>query len=123
MFELHSYTRGVSSRQGTEDRHRGERSRDEHAHGKPAFFKSSPVDDLLWHRDISYAALSTMVLNLPADIYRRDCVATVSGMSGAAAASARSRQPISLAGSPIAIRSRRILIGASLVPLLAVWCC
>ena len=33
----------------------------------------------------SYAAVSTMVLNLPADIYWTDSVATVSGMSGAGA--------------------------------------
>ncbi len=33
----------------------------------------------------SYAALSTMVLNLPADIYRPRSVATVSGLGGAAA--------------------------------------
>ena len=32
-----------------------------------------------------YAALSTMILNLPADIYPRDSVASVSGMSGTAA--------------------------------------
>ena len=34
---------------------------------------------------LSYAAISTMILNLPADIYPTSSVATVSGMSGSAA--------------------------------------
>jgi ACS family hexuronate transporter-like MFS transporter len=33
----------------------------------------------------SYAALSTMILNLPADIYPRESVASVSGLSGTGA--------------------------------------
>ena len=69
----------------------------------------------------SYAALSTMVLNLPADIYRRNSVATVSGMSGAAAGIGT----IAATYLTGAVADRYdsfapILIGASLVPLLAV---
>jgi MFS transporter, ACS family, hexuronate transporter len=69
----------------------------------------------------SYAALSTMVLNLPADIYRRDSVATVSGMSGAAAGIGTIAATY-LTGA-VADRYSSfapILIGASLVPFLAV---
>ena len=69
----------------------------------------------------SYAALSTMVLNLPADIYRRDSVATVSGMGGAAAGIGTIAATY-LTGA-VADRYSSfapILIGASLVPLLAV---
>jgi MFS transporter, ACS family, aldohexuronate transporter len=69
----------------------------------------------------SYAALSTMVLNLPADIYRRSSVATVSGMSGAAAGIGTIVATY-LTGA-VADRYSSfapILIGASLVPLLAV---
>ena len=68
----------------------------------------------------SYAALSTMVLNLPADLYRSESVATVSGLSGAGAG-------IGTIGATLltgAIADRYsfgpLLVGASLVPLLAV---
>ena len=68
----------------------------------------------------SYAALSTMVLNLPADLYRAESVATVSGLSGAGAG-------IGTIGATFltgAIADRYsfgpLLVGASLVPLLAV---
>jgi ACS family hexuronate transporter-like MFS transporter len=68
----------------------------------------------------SYAALSTMVLNLPADLYRAESVATVSGLSGAGAG-------IGTIGATFltgVIADRYsfgpLLVGASLVPLLAV---
>lgn len=69
----------------------------------------------------SYAALSTMVLNLPADIYRPRSVATVSGLGGAAAGVGT----IAATYLTGAVADRYysfapILIGASLVPLLAV---
>jgi MFS transporter, ACS family, hexuronate transporter len=67
----------------------------------------------------AYAALSTMILNLPADIYPTRSVASVSGMSGTAAG----------VGTIVAtyvtgVVSDRysfapILIGASLIPLIA----
>jgi MFS transporter, ACS family, aldohexuronate transporter len=68
----------------------------------------------------SYAALSTMVLNLPADIYRRDSVATVSGMSGAAAGIGTIAATYLTGWVADRYSFAPILIGASLVPLLAV---
>ena len=68
----------------------------------------------------SYAALSTMVLNLPADIYRRDSVATVSGMSGAAAGVGTIAATYLTGAVADRYSFEPILIGASLVPLLAV---
>ena len=68
----------------------------------------------------SYAALSTMVLNLPADIYRRDSVATVSGMSGAAAGIGTIAATYLTGAVSDRYSFEPILIGASLVPLLAV---
>jgi len=68
----------------------------------------------------SYAALSTMVLNLPADIYRRDSVATVSGLSGAAAGVGTIAATYLTGAIADRYSFQPILIGASLVPLLAV---
>ncbi len=68
----------------------------------------------------AYAALSTMVLNLPADIYRRDSVATVSGMSGAAAGIGTIAATYLTGAVADRYSFEPILIGASLVPLLAV---
>ena len=68
----------------------------------------------------SYAALSTMVLNLPADIYRRDSVATVSGMGGAAAGIGTIAATYLTGAVADRYSFEPILIGASLVPLLAV---
>jgi len=69
----------------------------------------------------SYAALSTMVLNLPADIYRRDSVATVSGMGGAAAGIGTIAATYLTGAVADRYSFEPILIGASLVPLLAVF--
>jgi ACS family hexuronate transporter-like MFS transporter len=68
----------------------------------------------------SYAAVSTMILNLPADLYPTRSVASVSGMSGAGAGLGTI-----LATLLTGIVSDRysfapILIGASIVPLIAV---
>jgi ACS family hexuronate transporter-like MFS transporter len=68
----------------------------------------------------SYAALSTMVLNLPADLYQPRAVASVSGLSGTGAGLGTI-----LATYATGVVSDRysfapILVGASLVPLLAV---
>ena len=68
----------------------------------------------------SYAALSTMVLNLPADLYQPRTVASVSGLSGTGAGLGTI-----LATYATGVVSDRysfapILVGASVVPLLAV---
>jgi ACS family hexuronate transporter-like MFS transporter len=68
----------------------------------------------------AYAATSTMVLNLPADLYWTDSVATVSGMSGASAGAAT----IGLTYLTGTIADRYsfgpVLVGASIIPLVAV---
>jgi ACS family hexuronate transporter-like MFS transporter len=68
----------------------------------------------------SYAALSTMVLNLPADIYRRRSVATVSGMGGAAAGLGTIGATYLTGVVADRYSFGPILIGASVVPLIAV---
>ena len=68
----------------------------------------------------SYAALSTMVLNLPADIYRPRSVATVSGLGGAAAGLGTIAATLLTGAVADRYSFQPILIGASLVPLLAV---
>jgi ACS family hexuronate transporter-like MFS transporter len=62
-----------------------------------------------------------MVLNLPADIYRRDSVATVSGMGGAAAGIGTIAATYLTGAVADRYSFEPILIGASLVPLLAVF--
>ncbi|MCA1650424.1 MAG: MFS transporter, partial [Acidobacteria bacterium] len=64
--------------------------------------------------------LSTMVLNLPADIYRTQSVATVSGMSGAAAGVGTIAATYLTGAVADRYSFEPILVGASLVPLLAV---
>src|SRR4029453_15410138 len=68
----------------------------------------------------SYAALSTMVLNLPADIYRPRSVATVSGLGGAAAGVGTIAATYLTGAVADRYSFGPILVGASLVPLLAV---
>jgi MFS transporter, ACS family, hexuronate transporter len=68
----------------------------------------------------SYAALSTMVLNLPADIYRPGSVATVSGMSGAGAGIGTIAATYLTGAVADRYSFEPILIAASLVPLIAV---
>ncbi len=68
----------------------------------------------------SYAALSTMVLNLPADIYRPQSVATVSGLGGAAAGIGTIAATYVTGAVADRYSFGPILVGASLVPLLAV---
>ena len=68
----------------------------------------------------SYAALSTMVLNLPADIYRTESVATVSGLGGAAAGIGTIAATYVTGAVADRYSFGPILVGASLVPLLAV---
>ena len=68
----------------------------------------------------SYAALSTMVLTLPADIYRTGSVASVSGMSGAGAGIGTIAATYITGFVADRYSFEPILIGASIVPLLAV---
>lgn len=75
---------------------------------------------------LAYAAFSTMVLNLPADLYPTHSVASVSGMSGTGAgigtmlatyATGRITDYYAIRGASDSFTP--ILIGASIVPLLA----
>ena len=68
----------------------------------------------------SYAALSTMVLNLPADLYRSESVATVSGLSGAGAGIGTIAATFLTGAVADRYSFGPILIVASLVPLAAV---
>ena len=68
----------------------------------------------------SYAAMSTMVLNLPADIYQPQSVATVSGLSGAGAGIGTIAATYLTGAISDRYSFAPILVGASLVPLLAV---
>jgi len=82
--------------------------------------------DLFWITAVfaiatcSYAAVSTMVLNLPADIYWPDSVATVSGMSGAGAGVGTICATYLTGLVADRYSFEPILIGASIVPYVAV---
>jgi len=67
-----------------------------------------------------YAAASTMVLNLPADLFNSGSVATVSGMSGAGAGIGTIAATYLTGVVADRYSFAPVLIGASLVPLLAV---
>jgi ACS family hexuronate transporter-like MFS transporter len=68
---------------------------------------------------LSYAALSTMVLNLPADIYPTHSVASVSGMSGTGAGIGTIAATYLTGVVADKYSFAPVLVGASLVPLLA----
>jgi ACS family hexuronate transporter-like MFS transporter len=68
---------------------------------------------------LSYAALSTMVLNLPADVCAPDTVATVSGLSGAGAGVGTIAATLLTGIVADRYSFGPILIGASVVPLIA----
>src|SRR5262249_31240288 len=68
---------------------------------------------------LSYAALSTMVLNLPADIYPSHSVASVSGMSGTGAGIGTITATYLTGWVSDRYSFEPILIAASLIPLLA----
>jgi ACS family hexuronate transporter-like MFS transporter len=68
---------------------------------------------------LTYAALSTMVLNLPADIYPTGSVASVSGMSGTGAGMGTVGATYLIGWVSDRYSFKPILIVASLVPLLA----
>ena len=67
----------------------------------------------------AYAALSTMVLNLPADVYPPHSVASVSGMSGAGAGIGTVAATYAIGWISDRYSFEPILIGASLIPLVA----
>ncbi|MBI4903022.1 MAG: MFS transporter [Acidobacteria bacterium] len=69
---------------------------------------------------LSYAALSTMVLNLPADVFPSHSVASVSGMSGTGAGIGTIVATYLIGRVADARSFEPVLIVASLVPLLAV---
>jgi MFS transporter, ACS family, hexuronate transporter len=68
---------------------------------------------------LTYAALSTMVLNLPADIYPTGSVASVSGMSGTGAGLGTIAATFITGVVADRYSFEPILIAASLIPLLA----
>jgi MFS transporter, ACS family, aldohexuronate transporter len=65
----------------------------------------------------SYAALSTMILNLPADVYPTGSVASVSGLSGTGAGIGTIAATLLTGAIADRLSFSPILIGASLVPL------
>jgi ACS family hexuronate transporter-like MFS transporter len=67
----------------------------------------------------SYAALSTMILNLPADLYPTRSVASVSGLGGTAAGIGTIAATYATGVVADQYSFEPILIGASVVPLLA----
>jgi len=67
----------------------------------------------------SYAAWSTMALTLPADLYPTKAVATVSGMSGAAAGIGTIVSTLLIGKVTDKYSFEPVLIGASLVPVVA----
>jgi ACS family hexuronate transporter-like MFS transporter len=67
----------------------------------------------------SYAALSTMILNLPADIYPTRSVASVSGLSGTAAGIGTIAATYVTGVVADRYSFEPILIGASIIPLMA----
>lgn len=68
---------------------------------------------------LSYAALSTMILNLPADVYPTGSVASVSGMSGTGAGIGTIAATYLIGKVADESSFEPVLIVASLVPLLA----
>jgi ACS family hexuronate transporter-like MFS transporter len=68
----------------------------------------------------SYAALSTMILNLPADVYPTGSVASVSGLSGTGAGIGTIAATLLTGAIADRMSFSPILIGASLIPLVGV---
>lgn len=67
-----------------------------------------------------YAAVSTMILNLPADVYPSGSVASVSGLSGTGAGIGTITATLLIGTIADRMSFAPILIGASIVPLFAV---
>jgi ACS family hexuronate transporter-like MFS transporter len=68
----------------------------------------------------AYAALSTMVLNLPADLYDRRAVASVSGFSGTGAGLGTIAATLGIGVVTDHYSFAPVLVVASIAPLLAV---
>ena len=68
----------------------------------------------------SYAAVSTMILNLPADVYPAHSVASVSGLSGTAAGIGTIGATFLIGHVADSTSFAPVLVGASVVPLFAV---
>ena len=68
----------------------------------------------------SYAALSTMVLNLPADLYHPRAVASVSGFSGTGAGLGTIAATLGIGVVTDHYSFAPVLVVASIAPLLAV---
>jgi MFS transporter, ACS family, hexuronate transporter len=68
---------------------------------------------------LSYAALSTMILNLPADLYPTGSVASVSGLSGTGAGLGTIGATYLIGRVSDAVSFEPVLLAASLIPLLA----
>jgi ACS family hexuronate transporter-like MFS transporter len=85
------------------------------------FFKSFAVLVICFAAStLCYAAFSTIVLALPADLYRTSSVASVSGMSGTGAGIGTIAATYLTGRISDQYSFEPILIGASLIPLLAV---
>ncbi len=67
-----------------------------------------------------YAAVSTMILNLPADVYPTGSVASVSGLSGTGAGIGTIAATLLIGTISDRLSFAPILIGASIIPLFAV---
>jgi ACS family hexuronate transporter-like MFS transporter len=67
----------------------------------------------------SYAAVSTMILNLPADLYPTRSVASVSGLSGTAAGIGTIAATYATGLIAGRYSFEPVLVGASLIPILA----
>ena len=93
--------------------------------GMSCLMATAFLRDLFWITAVfaiatcSYAAVSTMVLNLPADLYWTDSVATVSGMSGAGAGVGTICATYLTGFVADRYSFEPILIGASIVPYIA----
>ena len=69
---------------------------------------------------LSYAAFSTIVLNLPGDVFPSRCVASVSGLSGTGAGLCTIVAMLAVGRIADKFSFKPVLIGASLIPLLAI---
>src|SRR5262249_32300814 len=67
----------------------------------------------------SYAAVSTMILNLPADLYPSQSVASVSGLSGTAAGIGTIAATYATGAVADRFSFEPVLLGASLIPVAA----
>jgi ACS family hexuronate transporter-like MFS transporter len=82
-------------------------------------------DDLIWLTGwfaistLAYAAMSTIILNLPADLYPTRSVASVSGMSGTGAGLGTIAATLLTGMVADRYSFAPILIGASIIPLIA----